>query len=319
MRYSADWRTIAFMALYFGATAVLWLPQSSPLSGGSGSWLVAGPLLAFVAVMSFLCAVATHNTLHSPVFRRRSHNRIFQVILTWTYGHPVSAFVPGHNLSHHKHTQTPRDVMRTTKARFRWHLLNALFFLVAVGPSVMRGEAAYAKAMRSRLPAWWRQLKIEQYTLFAIYGVLLLLDWKKFLLFVFLPHKYAAFGIVTMNVLQHDGCDEKSEWNHSRNFVGRLVNWVTLNNGFHTIHHMYPGKHWSLLPAAHAAEVAPHIDPRLDRPSLLGYIIETFVWPGRRINYDGTPLVLPPPAPDEPWIPLPTETVDDLGAIADAR
>ena len=37
---------------------------------------------------------------------------------------PVSMFVPGHNLSHHKYLQKPKDRMRTDKLRFRWNLLN---------------------------------------------------------------------------------------------------------------------------------------------------------------------------------------------------
>ncbi len=309
MRYRADLRTFLFIACYFGITATLWtLPAGVP-------WGAKVPLLVLTCWFSFFCAVATHNTVHSPVFKLRSHNRLFQILLSLTYGHMVSAFVPGHNLSHHKHTQTPKDVMRTSKVRHRWHLLNGALFLLTVAPSIMRGESAYFRAMKHRLPAWYRQLRIEQVVLFGIYGVLLFLDWRKFLLFVFLPHKYAAFGIVTMNVLQHDGCDEKSTWNHSRNFVGRLINWFTLNNGFHTIHHMHPGMHWSLLPAAHAAQVAPHIHPALEQASLLGYLWRTFFWPGRRVQYDGSPFVLAPAVPDEEWIPRPDESTEDLGAI----
>ena len=143
--------------------------------------------------------------------------------------------------------------------------------------------------------------------LYAVYAVLLVIDWKAFLLYVFLPHKYAAWGIITMNLIQHDGCDPKSEWNHSRNFTGKLVNWFTLNNGYHTIHHITPGLHWSLLPAAHAEQVQPHIHPELDQPSLLAYLWRTFGWPGKRLTYDGKPVVLPPVEKDERWVPAPTE------------
>jgi fatty acid desaturase len=316
MRYHADLRTLAFCGVFFGLVALQWtLPDASLLGGNIAAGL---PLFAATCFFSFFCAVATHNTVHSPVFKRRGANRAFQVVLTLTYGHPVSAFVPGHNLSHHKHTQTRRDVMRTSKARFRWHLLNGLLFTLMVAPSIMKGEARYFRSMKERMPAWFRQLRIEQAVLFGLYAILLVLDWQKFLVFVFLPHKYAAWGIVTMNLLQHDGCDETTEWNHSRNFVGKLVNWFTFNNGYHTIHHMYPGLHWSLLPEAHAREVAPHIHPALEQRSLAGYVATTFVWPGKRLRYDGSPLVLPDEGPDEDWIPKPEDTRDDLGAIAAA-
>jgi fatty acid desaturase len=316
LRYRADLRTLAFMGIYFGLVAVQWtVPAASVLHG---SYAVGVPLLVLTCFFSFFCAVATHNTIHSPVFRSRTVNRIFQIVLTQTYGHPVSAFVPGHNLSHHKHTQTRRDVMRTTKARFGWNLLNMLLFTVMVAPSIMRGESAYFAAMKKRLPTWYRQLKIEQYVMFAIYGVLLYLDWKSFLLFVFVPHKYAAWGIVSMNYLQHDGCDQDHPYNHSRNFVGKLVNFFTFNNGYHGIHHAHPGLHWSLAPEAHAREIAPHIHPALDQKSLLGYLFTAFVLPGKRVRYDGTPLVLPEEGPDEDWIPTPEQSRDDLGAIAPA-
>lgn len=317
MRYLADLRTIAFMGVYFGLVAIQWVVPSASVFDGA-HWSVVGTMFVLTSFFSFFCAVATHNTVHSPVFRSRRANRIFQAFLTLTYGHPVSAFVPGHNLSHHKHTQTDRDVMRTTKVRFRWHLLNGLFFMLSVAPAIMKGESRYFAAMKTRMPAWFRQLRIEQAALWGVYAVLLYLDWKKFLVFVFIPHKYAAWGIISMNMLQHDGCDEEDKYNHSRNFVGKLVNWFTFNNGFHTIHHEHPGLHWSLLPEAHAKDVAPYIHPALDQKSLAGYIFRTFIWPGKRLRYDGTPLVLPPRAPDREWVPKPEETKDDLGAIAPA-
>lgn len=327
LRYKADLRTLTFVAIYFSLVAVQWLvPGLSVLGDGpwttktftgdfGGSFATAIPLLVATAMFSFFGAVATHNTIHAPVFRSRPLNRIFQVVLTLTYGHPVSAFVPGHNLSHHKHTQTARDVMRTSKVRFKIHLLNVLLFMVAVGPAVMKGERNYFKAMSKRAPKWYRQMWIERAVLWAFYIGLLILDWRKFLLFVLIPHQYAAWGIITINMIQHDGCDARSEYNHSRNFVGKLVNFFTFNNGYHSIHHKQPGLHWSLLPEAHAKEFSPHIDPALEQPSLIAYLVKTFIWPGKRLRYDGTPMEVPAAVPDEDWIPRPDETPEDLGAI----
>src|SRR5687767_8650180 len=115
LRYRADLKTLCFVAIYFGLVAVQWIFAPTAL------WL-AIPLMVLTCWFSFFGAVATHNTVHCPVFHQRWLNRVFQCVLTLTYGHPVSAYVPGHNLSHHKHTQTRRDVMRTTKVRYRSNL-----------------------------------------------------------------------------------------------------------------------------------------------------------------------------------------------------
>ena len=132
------------------------------------------------------------------------------------------------------------------------------------------------------------------------------------------PTQYAVWGITTVNFLQHDGCDNDHPVNHSRNFMGKVFNWFTLNNGFHGIHHETPGLHWSLLPAEHQKRVAPFIHPNLDQPNFVVYLWRTFGWPGKRLRYDGAPLVLPQEGPDEEWIPAPKETPTDvsLGAIA---
>ena len=308
LRHAADRRSLAFVAAYYSLLVYQWV------AGPPRGWL-AVLLVLSTCVLSFLCAVITHNTVHAPVFRERAANRVLQVVLSLSYGSAVSAFVPGHNLSHHRFTQTPRDVMRTSKVRHSWNLLNMLEFGVRVAVAITKNDFAYSRAARGRHPAWFRQYKLENFSVLGVTALLLLLDWRKGLVYWLIPHVYAAWGIISMNYLQHDGCDQNHPYNHSRNFVGKWVNWWTFNNGYHGIHHHHPALHWSLLPEVHAREIAPHIAPVLDQKSMFVYLVKTFVWPGRRVSYDGKPVELPPPVPDESWIPEPRETPEDLGAI----
>ncbi len=187
-----------------------------------------------------------------------------------------------------------------------------------VGKDITSADIAYFKAMRLAHPKWFRQLMIETAVFLSVMGTLLVVDWKRFLLYVMIPHLYAAWGIITMNLLQHDGTDADTDFNHSRNFVGKLVNFWTYNNGYHTIHHMEAGLHWSLAPAEHATRVKPFMDPRLDEPSMLAYLWRTFGWPGQRLRYDGKPVIAPPAGRDEPWIPLPEETPHEVSLGAGA-
>lgn len=295
LRYAADLRSIAFVLTYYGLVAFAFAVDLP---------LTASALLAIaLCFLAFFGAVITHNTVHAPVFRSRFLNRLFQVALTNCYGHPVSMYVPGHNLSHHKFTQQPKDRMRTDKLRFRWNLLNQLFFSFVVGPTIFADNARFAQRMRTQNPKWFAQLMVEVAAYAAFLGLTFALDWQKFLVFIVIPHQYAAWGIMGINFVQHDGCDGDHPYNHSRNFVGKVVNWFTFNNGYHGMHHMKPGLHWSLLPEAHQKELAPHIHPELDQRSLLAYLIKAYVFPGRRMRYDGTKLVLGPPREDEDWLP----------------
>jgi fatty acid desaturase len=294
LRVAADRRTIAVICVWAGLVSAQWLTTPA-------LWLQA-VLLVATCIAAFLGAVIAHNALHTPVFVAPALNSAFQVVLSLIYGHPVSAYVPGHNLSHHRYTQTSRDVIRTSKAPFRWHLLNLFFFVPAVSGDIMREELRFIRAARHTDRAWYRQFWIETAVWLSVSCSLIWLDWRRFVLSMVLPGMYASWGILTMNLLQHDGCDADSEYNHSRNFVGRAVNWWTFNNGYHTVHHMNPGEHWSLLPAEHERLVAPHIHPALAQKSMLKFLFETYVWPGERRRYDGTLLQPLSPGADEDWI-----------------
>merc|ERR1740138_1013307 len=124
------------------------------------------------------------------------------------------------------------------------------------------------------------------------------------------PQLFAKVGIISINLPQHDGCPtpEEDKYNFARNFTGPILNFFTCNNGYHTIHHWYPGLHWSMLKKEHERLIKPYMHPSLDQPDLLWYIFVTYVLPGGRVMYDGSPYKMPPPAQDEPWY---TENVNE--------
>jgi beta-carotene hydroxylase len=82
--------------------------------------------------------------------------------------------------------------------------------------------------------------------------------------------------MIFINYVQHVHTDPWSAHNHSRNFVGKLGNWLVFNNGYHAAHHESAGLHWSKLPAAHA-KIAHLIDPSLNEQSILWYILRAYV------------------------------------------
>lgn len=309
LRRRADLYPLATHLVYFGTLIIAW-------NYGKFDWVMLA-LIALLCLTAFQGAVQNHNAIHCPVFKKRWMNRAYQVVLTLIYGHPSSSFVPGHNLGHHKATNTSKDAMRTSKARFRLNILNVLFFILIVAKSVAKADSAYTVAMRKRHPVWFRQLMTEIVVLWTLNIGLLFVDWKLALALWFLPHFYAQWGITGINLIQHDGCDLDSKYNHSRNFTNPLLNVLVFNNGYHTIHHMRPGLHWSLTKKVHEEEIAPHIHKNLEQKSLIRYLFVTFIL-NRREDYLGNPFFPPPDPPDEDWIPAPEETPEDLGAVTTA-
>ena len=58
---------------------------------------------------------------------------------------------------------------------------------------------------------------IETVAFGAFLLVCLVIDWQRAIFYVFIPHAFAAWGIVGINFVQHDGCD-KEGINLARNF-----------------------------------------------------------------------------------------------------
>lgn len=272
----------------------------------------------FLCNVNFMVGIIVHNTIHSPVFKNKTLNRIFQYILSVAFGGPVSAYVPGHNLSHHKHLQTAKDNTRTYKLRYTSNFLNQVMCFFVMLPGLLKTEMSFAKQLSAIKPKWSRQYRIE----FAIVW-LWRLGWlcvnvKLFFLVLLLPNTFCVWGIFGTNFWQHDGCDENHPYNHSRNFTGKVLNFLICNNGYHGAHHMKAGLHWSLYPEYYKKELKPFIHPSLDQTYILPYLWKTCVYPAKRLDYLGNPVVLPPPVEDEDWI---AETIrakldnDELAAV----
>jgi fatty acid desaturase len=300
LKHKEDLRSVGIVLTFFALATFRWnVPLPFPL----------GALItASIASFSFFGATITHNCVHVKQFRKVGAgdwmNSLWQVALTHTYGHPVSTLIPGHNLSHHKFTQGAKDVMRTDRMRYRYNLLNLILFVPSIVVAINLGDKGYFDDQKKKQSKISQQARFEAWCFYPVQALLVFLDWKKFLQVVFLPQLFGKICIITINLLQHDGCPspEEQPYNHARNFVNSTLNYFTCNNGYHTIHHLKPGMHWTLLPEAHEKIVKPHIHKNLDvEGSILWYTFVTFVLPGNRQWFDGTPYKMPPQTPDIPW------------------
>lgn len=109
LRYTSDIKTIICTLLFQVLVYVNW--NYNPIFSDSLNqfipfvwlrYLIAGVLVMVICFSSFQCAVIVHNVIHVPLFYNQQLNNLYQYLLGCCYGHSVTSFVNGHNLSHHK-------------------------------------------------------------------------------------------------------------------------------------------------------------------------------------------------------------------------
>jgi fatty acid desaturase len=267
----ADYRQIAIVAVYWALLGAMFFV---PVCRNAAFFLGA-------CYFSFLNAVVIHNHLHKGIFKPKWLNRAFRCVLSFGALYPASANIASHNLVHHHFDDDGQpDWAAPENVGFRWHFLNLLHFPNVVGPNTFEGVSRWARTTRQK--DFRTQYMLEQIFAFGLTGAFLVWDFWTALAFLVLPQLWGARGILRINLIQHDGCDVTSEWNHSRNFVGRAFNWIMCNNGYHTIHHNRAGLHWSVLHLAHERECGSRTDARLNESSMVLYLLRTFVLNFRR-------------------------------------
>ncbi len=265
LKYAADLRSLAFLGFATCLLFIQWnLETFHPLL-----WLCA----MFFAVT---VAVIAHNHNHVPMWKSEFLNRLTDYWITLFYGFPTFAWIPTHNKNHHKFNNKPGDYTIT----YRFSEDNNLWTLLSY-PSISSYYqqipiAEYLKKcwQKDRGKFWFA---ISQYVvLAAMILTALILDWKKAVLYILLPHQAALFTVLIFNYLQHVHADEASPTNHSRNFTSPILNFLLFNNGYHTVHHDNANLHWSKWKDAHD-KIAHTISPRLIEKSFWGYLFRTYI------------------------------------------
>jgi len=125
-----------------------------------------------------------------------------------------------------------------------------------------------------------KKKQIQQDNLSIGLMIILALLWSPVsaILYIIIPIIFGQWYLITQNYMQHKGCDHNSEFNHAVNYTGKLYNILLFNVGYHTAHHQYPNKHWTMLPGLHK-NISNKINPQLNKPSffkslLLDYILK---------------------------------------------
>jgi beta-carotene hydroxylase len=214
--------------------------------------------------------------MHHAMFQQRWTNQLFNVVLTPAMGHTATQIVIPHNYNHHASHGGAEDWSRPELAGSGIGLVRLLRY---VGRMLKNAAGGTCRDNVPSLPSYLEQsLPVEKLALKTFVVLLLAITPLKALLFVGIPWIIGILLMLGVNLIQHESCDPTSRFNNSRNFTGALANWFFFNNGYHTIHHLKPTLHWSLLPAAHQEIVKPHIAQQLAVRSVFDFLMNQYLF-----------------------------------------
>lgn len=218
----------------------------SPL--GPRTWWTAAPAVVLLTLLNYSVTVGVlHMHAHRPLFVPRLLNRLadlaccFPCMLTATEMRVV------HVSHHHRFDNGPRDVTSTVgyergrRALWYWLRYALRVKLFCLGEVVRSADSPMRRRRRRYL------LFDEAAAIGAVVALTIALP-VPMVAFYWVP---CAVTLVTSGYfawLTHAPAEGRAGDSASINTVGNVLNFFIFNQGFHSVHHRYPGIHWTEIP-----------------------------------------------------------------------
>lgn len=249
LRYRADAWPVAYTAVVLAVQLAIFFAVE-PL------WLTILLVLMFQPVQAVAIA-CNHYHHHKRVLTWDPLNRLYEIVLFLQTGMPPYLITLHHNLGHHAHYLEPEE------DTLRWKRSDGTIrSLAECLVHNFWGHFTWTVRIGRRYPKIYRKLKVWLVVSCVPLAGFLWLDPVRSLIVFLLPMAGALVNVARLGYEQHAGLDLDDHLHASRNIESRLYNLVTFNSGYHTAHHLKPGRHWSELPQLHR-EIRDEIPDRL--------------------------------------------------------
>ena len=265
LNYKEDLRTLLFIFTITALLIVQWqFGEIQPL------------LYICCLILAISVSIMVHNHIHSPLWKSDFFNLITDYWLTFFYGFPICGWIPTHVMNHHVLNNQDGDYSQTDLVGKKNNLFTLLISPMVTSRVQVPSHFVYLKKLWTKD----RRRCCKQISQFVVLGGMMLvafiLDWKKTLLYIFIPQQVAISTVLFFNYVQHVHADRDDRWDHTRDFVGKTLNFLLFNNGFHGAHHERPKLHWSKLPDMHS-KIAHEINPVLIERNMVWFFFRVYI------------------------------------------
>jgi fatty acid desaturase len=217
---------------------------------GATNWYLAVPLIATLALLNLSITIGVlHMHTHRPLSVSRRVNRVIDVLCCMPGALTAADMREVHVLNHHRYNDGPGDI---TSTEGREHGLRAVWYWIRYGVVVKNHTV---RTIFAANPSPSRRKRRYQFLLdFTLIVALIsatecITDTTRFTLFFWIPFIVTQVNSGYFAWLTHAPArvfdDDPSK---SMNTVGNWLNFFIFNQGYHSVHHRYPGIHWSQIP-----------------------------------------------------------------------
>lgn len=260
MKNTKDIRTLCFLLIIISVRILLWWIEPSYYL----FWL------PFIITLVFILYSIKHNHLHYPVFNSKVLNRLYENILGVFTGTSMSGAYVIHLVNHHKENNKSNDWGNTNQFTHKYEAINLIRYACITPIKFLKSKRKWLQnnAHKKRVVVG----ETESWVIICTYILMLIFKFEATIMYIILPHFLGQLVLVSFNYFQHAGCDPFSKYNHSRNFTGKLINFLNFNTGYHTVHHHFPSAHWSEYERMHLL-IQHKIDVDLNERNFIYYFI----------------------------------------------
>ena len=214
------------------------------------NWYLAVPLIVLLSLANLSITIGVlHMHTHRPLFVSRRMNRVVDVMCCTPATLTAAEMCEVHVLNHHRYNDGPGDV---TSTGGRDQGLRAVWYWISYG-AIVKNHTVRRTFAANASPG--RRMRRHQFMLDSTLVVALIVatwyvtDTTRFALFYGIPLIVAQVNSGYFAWLTHAPARGfNDEPNKSINTVGNWLNFFIFNQGYHSVHHRYPGIHWSQIP-----------------------------------------------------------------------
>jgi len=255
LRIVPDKRDLPFIYL-FSIIHLLVLPVAillfSPLLNGWAWWAVA---VVYFYISQFYFkgrfGLMFHCLCHRKIFKS-PWQRPFFTYITWIicplFGHAPEGYFSHHMGMHHIENNMPAD----TSSTMGYQRDSLRGFLSYFSRFILRGVIDTIQYLFTRKrKKLYRRLTVGEYAYLLFCIGMCFVNFKASLVIFVVPLLFARLVMMLGNWTQHafiDSAEPENLYRSSINCINTVYNHTCWNDGYHIIHHLRPGMHYTDMP-----------------------------------------------------------------------